>query len=66
MIVCPACANAVTVPAAVETIIDRGGVRGRRVTCPVCRCIFSIVTRVLQFSPLLPEQLAKLRSQPRG
>ncbi len=66
MIVCPVCDNAVTLPIAVETIIDRGGVHGRRVTCPTCDCVFSTITRVLRPSPLLPERLAKLRSQPRG
>ena len=66
MIVCPVCANAVTLPTAVEILIDRGGVHGRRVACPICRCVFSSITRVLKPSPLSPEQLAKVRSQPRG
>ena len=48
MITCPVCGNAITLPTAVETLIDRGGVYGRRVTCPACRCVFSTITRVLR------------------
>ena len=62
MIVCPVCANAVTLPTAVETLIDRGGVHGRRVTCPTCGCVFSTITRVLRPSPLRPDELARIRS----
>ena len=65
MITCPVCGNAITLPTAIETLIDRGGVYGRRVTCPACRCVFSTITRVLRPSPLSPKQLEQIRNQPR-
>lgn len=65
MTACPVCANVVTLPSAIEVIMDRTPIYGRRVTCPSCGTIYSVVVRVLRNSPLSPKQLEQIRNQHR-
>ena len=65
MIACPVCANITVLPSAIELTIERAGIHGRRVTCPSCGAIYSVVVQLLQDSPLSPKQLEQTRNQPR-
>lgn len=66
MTACPVCGNVVTLASAIRVTIDRGGVYGQRVTCPTCGAVYSATTVIIKESPLTIDQLAKIRSQPRG
>ena len=66
MIVCPTCRYPVTIPTAVVDTVDRGGVRGRRITCPTCATVFTVTVVILEPSPHTPARLAKIRNQYRG